>query len=497
MRYLINDSVFVRYPMLAYRMEEILKLSSLEGVLSFWKNDELFRKAVFIASPDLYDRAEKIVYKDNQNVFNDDSKKVLYSLYKYALRISCRSTPFGLFSAIGVATLLKKENKYLASKSKQKTLSITLDYEFSCQLAKHLTIKYGKKRWFRYTINNTVVKQRNEYQFLENHPNKGVNQQYISSINREEESDFIFDFLIERSEFSVQDLETIVSIHSFDVEEIIDELLRSSIIFPYYGPHILNDDAVFIEEVMNSPIEEFDLEFLKKIHMQLSIERIEEISIESLKQIQSLSNDFFGQECKRMHVFHFDSCDIVDVHCAADKLFPRSIEIMQLQEFFIQSENSRLNKFKEDFLRKYENEMVPLWQVFDPKRGLESVYSNLDRGDIFDNLVIGGGLKGKSISLEKEIKSRLFVDVKTKEIYLRQKNTNKKLLLGEKMDNIISVFFKPVLIDNKTMYVVYNVDNINYTNFISRFSIKNAKVEELCDQYVKNEGSQDNVIFPL
>ena len=68
-------------------------------------NDELFREAIYLATPSLYEALSK----EDSSDFSSLPDKVRISLFKYIIRITCRPTPFGLFAGCGTGEVKELE----------------------------------------------------------------------------------------------------------------------------------------------------------------------------------------------------------------------------------------------------------------------------------------------------------------------------------------------------------------------------------------------------
>lgn len=79
----------VRFPM--WPIEYYERFHTKESLFDCFDNDELFREAIYLASPQLYFSLKKE---------RKDAGPLSLSLLKYAIRMTSRSTPFGLFSFV-------------------------------------------------------------------------------------------------------------------------------------------------------------------------------------------------------------------------------------------------------------------------------------------------------------------------------------------------------------------------------------------------------------
>ena len=90
------STLFVRSPIMPLQaLEEVL--SSTQSIKAFF-TQPLVSEALYLASPALWEEAQKAVNNSTLNVVQE--KKILISLAKYAIRMCTRCVPFGLFAGI-------------------------------------------------------------------------------------------------------------------------------------------------------------------------------------------------------------------------------------------------------------------------------------------------------------------------------------------------------------------------------------------------------------
>src|SRR5258708_30706067 len=96
-------------------------------------NDNYFKEAIYLASPDLYIEATK--WQSNELPVKE-TEKLMLTLLKYWLRMSARCTPFGIFAGSSVGSLSDKTSVVLSEKGEHRR-SLRLDMNYLCELAQH------------------------------------------------------------------------------------------------------------------------------------------------------------------------------------------------------------------------------------------------------------------------------------------------------------------------------------------------------------------------
>lgn len=108
MRYKAENFFMVRIPIFSINehLEIINEDKNMSEQVQALINNEIFMEGIAVASPELYKRVEKA--KREGTVLGD--KKIYNSLLKYAIRAYSRTTPFGLFTGIGIGLFSDNTN---------------------------------------------------------------------------------------------------------------------------------------------------------------------------------------------------------------------------------------------------------------------------------------------------------------------------------------------------------------------------------------------------
>ncbi|MDF2886241.1 MAG: hypothetical protein K0R23_626 [Lacrimispora sp.] len=141
------DEFMIRFP---FRNEERLNLDE-ESVLEFCK-DCVFQEQILIASHNLY--ATMITYINNPKSLSVKQKRdFLISIRKYMVRSVTRTTPFGLFSAVGTGSFSKETQLSIDTDKIHK--SVYADTQWLFKLVEKLESEYKKQ--IRFSINQACM----------------------------------------------------------------------------------------------------------------------------------------------------------------------------------------------------------------------------------------------------------------------------------------------------------------------------------------------------
>ncbi|WP_342089050.1 lantibiotic dehydratase [Dyadobacter sp. OTU695] len=121
-----------------------------------------FRQAIYLASPSLH---SALAGYDKQSP-EKSRRKVLFSLYKYVIRMSTRPTPFGFFSVTGTGILAEgsKLSGPVITKAKK---TIRLQMNVLIQVASWIENQQHPEHPIRYVANNSLYRARTAYRYIE------------------------------------------------------------------------------------------------------------------------------------------------------------------------------------------------------------------------------------------------------------------------------------------------------------------------------------------
>jgi len=485
------NQFIVRSPSLGTLYNELSSIKSYKDILGFWRKYSMLQEAIYIASPDFYSAIKTIEKKE---IFSEKEKRGLLALYRYIIRITTRSTPFGLFSSTSIGS-----TSQLIIPMLEDNIAITIDTGYAYKLIEYLYKKYGKHSWFKYRVNSSIYEWKNEYRYIENSLYHFVFRFKISSIAKDEIITQIISYLLHCKVFTYKDIFDKLNSIGCDEAEIdifIQELYENKIIYCYYGIHLLGDDVIFIEDFLSNPnIDTKDHFFLQNLLNITNIKNYNTIDFEAIRD----HNNFLDIENKSRPIFQMDLFNFkeykFDIKYSTDLLI--NAELIPL--IFSTSElkqHSKLATFKNDFLSKYENEKIPIQHLFDPSIGLESSYLNLDMGDIFDNFTIDKTLPTNNF--KKKILDYYFDRIVENDGNMHDPiQIDKMLEINYTNDHIqpptISIVYELLNINNNIFYLFKGHDLFSASNLLGRFTLKNDIITSLC--YKIDESERENKNF--
>lgn len=345
---------------------------------------DIFSESVFIASPVLHsERLRRESLDDSQK------QKVDTSIQKYYSRAKSRCTPYGLFA--GCSTGEIGDTTRLEIGAPENIVGVTrLDMNIVSSLVNKIEKMPEVQNQLLYYPNNSIYELGGKIRYVEYSLEK---QQRFHRITSVESSEYLADILKKAK-----------------VGSTVNQLSQSLV-----GDDISREDAVnFIKELIDAQILKSELEisvtgedpYKSLLH---KIEKIE--GIQSLKKSMhaimdmlvtintspvsgihslflSVLNilDGIGIAFESGRVFQVDMFKPCDNTCLSNEIVSEMTTVMVFLNKCSHAQspqtNDNLRRFKEEFVRRYEDEEVPLSDVLDLELGLGYPTGMSNNGDI-------------------------------------------------------------------------------------------------------------------
>ncbi len=357
---------------------------SFEEALLDWyqANDQLAGEAIFLASPVLYERYR--LWLEGKEV--SERQQLAMTLYQYLVRMTMRSTPFGLFSGCSFSVMDEELSTYIYNR-KSVSRYIRLDAEYLGALRNVLLSR--KEIWSRLTIfpNPTLYVAGDTFRYVELHHDGGDEQSFVTATDDTPFLRLILDSVGEGVTF--YDLvERLVAAGAEEAESIdyLSELLNSGILFFDLG--ITLTDPAQLEAIagklssarVTGPV----VDRLQELQGRMSCQeegigkyrRMEE-------SLEALGVKAAGRNIVQVDTFFETQKDEVIRHLFGS-LQSRLSKLMVLNRL---TENPALLRFKQRFNARYEEMEVPFNLVLDPETGIGYGSGDMDASDGYTPLL--------------------------------------------------------------------------------------------------------------
>lgn len=350
------------------------------------KNDlqknKAFSEALLVASPDL---SEGIVKGED---------RAQYSAHRYYQRSCTRSTPFGLFAGCSVGTIGKSTDILLVDQKEYKRIT-RLDMNYICALIQQIEKNKYIREQLCYYPNNSIYPVGSKLRFVEYYYYKTRRSHKISQIDCTDYIQKVLKMARTGALFS-ELIEVLIDdeVTNEDAAVFIHELIDIQLLMSELAPAVTNTKPLtsLIDKLKKiSLVEKQLIDVLSTIETQLStidsqsigntipiyqmiIKNIEKTKVDS--EIKYLFQADMYKPVQRATVSKRLIQDVQQALVFLNKITPPSIG------------KSNLLKFKENFLKRYDDREMPLLFVLDNELGIG--YADNISGDtspLVDDLV--------------------------------------------------------------------------------------------------------------
>lgn len=379
----VIDNYYLRTPLLPLKFyENFIETPSFHEL---FKN-KIFIEALYLASPSLYKQV--ISWKEQKLKDANKIKRLEYTILKYVSRISTRCTPFGLFAGCVVGKFNSETNIQL-NKIEMFNRFTKLDMSFLTSFKNFILNEEIVRNEVLFYPNNSLYKADENYRYVEYHLDKS-NRTY--SLQEIEESPYIDKVVKDSIDGKRIDqlAEVLVcnEISKKEAIEFIKELIENQILTSEIEPTITGKD--YFQKLIF---------FLKRFELPKINNNLWQIN-DSLKKLdQSIGcnlDEYFKiqKNLKNIEIsFNERTLFQTDTHISTKKnnlSYRVKKELRKSLMFFNyitpKVEQNHFEKFKSDFINRYENEEIPLNIVLDAEIGISYGQKRDDYNSLLENL---------------------------------------------------------------------------------------------------------------
>ncbi len=485
--YSFTNTAIVRTPLGEKQVN--LTWEKIQDIFSKKEN----REALFLGSPNIY---TALVSWEKGEAFQTDEelKNLKGSLYKYASRLSNRSTPFGMFATVAAVDVSSETALNIA----QSTFGRYTKYDmyFLGQLLPILTKENAIRSVLQYYPNNTIYTVFDKYRYVEYYFKDSVRFHKISEVEITEylalilekgkNGIFLKDLIpiLVSDEVSEQDAvefintliesQFIVSEIEFTItgEDYFDKLLKtfSQPRFDFYEGQVVQKLLDNLKNKINGLDQNRinDTDTYTQIHQFLDLE-INNVDIAKLFQVDSfrkMENGSLG----------FKTLKTVR---------PAITVLNKLQSRY---ENEALKEFKKQFQERYEEYEQPLVKVLDPDIGIGYGKRSGAKAPLVDELAISPNYaneKQVTLDAQKTLLLKKLIQA-TKNHHTSIELTDEEINKFEENESLypdtFSVFLNAFSEEGKEKVYLKSVSGTSANGLIGRFSHLDQKILDLCDE---------------
>lgn len=363
------DFYLLRVPKLPYNQIEKLNSSASREKLQkrlhqLYQNVEL-QDAIYLASKDLYH--QMLIWVTSTNAFEIDHSLFL-TLYKYALRMGTRATPFGLFAGVNMGTISRKPSSIILTG--ENSVHSRLDMNYTAEISSLLSTSTNIKEYLFFYLNSSLYKTHDSYRFYEFKIENKVRKYFLTSIK----STYYLEIVIEAARNGIEYSKLIGSLQSENVpvdmaKSFVDLLINNQILVSELEPRITGDEffGVLIERLKHSDRKMQYLPALSHINNLLTSNESLVVLCESITTvIENRIPEVYGK-----HLLQVDlKVKAKDNHINRKVILQISSELNELLPLSQSLIPKELLEFKRCFLERYEDKEVPLLEALDADLGI-------------------------------------------------------------------------------------------------------------------------------
>ena len=465
----------------------------------------IIAEAIYLASPTLYFQLER--WRNNEDFIDKKSKRLRLTLMKYLVRMSTRCTPFGLFSAVGTGELNSKTEIKLHSLNEFEKHS-NYDMHFLVSLANNLANNPKIKKQLKFYPNTSIYKIGDTFRYMEY---AYENKRRVYSLQAITSSDYLEIILDQHGGNTIKVLSEKledVGIDILEAEAFIDELIANQILVSEFEASVTGKD--FIEDLkqrllcfsgVNNEIELVE-------NLRASLKKIDKIIGNPIKSYQSITDLVLKSDVPYdiKYLIQTNTYSRFEINKLSYKILKKINQgIAFLNKISLLEKNDTLEKFKKDFIKRYDHEKMPLSKVLDIETGIGYIQNSnsLNSTPFLDDII--DATKSYRAKDEK-INLAPFQKILAKKLPLTlSKNSFILELYDEDFPKVdfdwsyapdtLSVMTE-ILIEDGKEKVIMNYCSNHACKLLGRFGADNKVIKNLLEEIVDKESAMNsNVIM--
>lgn len=369
--YEVANSFMLRAPLMSVEiLDEITACNDIVSLLHKYYSKEIVWEALFLSSPDLYE----MLLSWQKGIEPSSEKKFVFTLLKYLIRMSSRCTPFGLFAGV-CSGRFGDDTRVKISEPQMHALHVRPDMQFLCSLSDLLSKDTPVRTKLKYYPNTSLYDFANTYRYIEFFTDtEGIRKYRLQSTAKTPELKKILQ----------------QSISGVFLSELRDDLKKAG--------HTEDDAISYLTKLVDNQVLVGELEpnvsgegYFNRLFETLHSREIQHDLRELLREFERNIKQALKQGAKRISCYQ----NLFDLVTGARISFKKSTLIQadmrlgndacMLAESYKhqinnvlpilmkltrpKSQDNLLDKFKENFSRRYEMQEIPLNLALDAEAG--------------------------------------------------------------------------------------------------------------------------------
>jgi thiopeptide-type bacteriocin biosynthesis protein len=331
----------------------------------------IFKEALYLSSPSLVEELEKY---ESKGLNENESEKLLLSVYRYYLRAAFRCTPFGLFAGISIGSISSQTNILLSPTSQYKK-STRLDTHFLRSFVQRILNDESARSELKWYTNNSAYVVKDGLRFIEYRIDKDNQTHHLAHVDN---SAFIQQILLRaKGGATIAQLANVLvneEISHKEAEEFIIEMIGSCLLVSELEPMVTGSEyhIHLLDKLANIPTARHYFQQLQSI--VTALEETEKRGMGAHTQlyegiVTAVKNWQIDFDPGRLF-----QCDMLKPTHTCQISTNVTDELLKAIRFLSRiapaPSHYNLGKFIEAFEKRYESQEIPLLVVLDADTGI-------------------------------------------------------------------------------------------------------------------------------
>ncbi len=457
-------------------------------------------EGIYLASPALYDELQR--YLQEPAKFTPDKvSKMSRAIFKYLNRASGRCTPFGLFANCTVGRVTA-DMEMLEIPREGLMKHLRLDMDFLCDLANRMKAVPELRRHLVYYPNSAIYNLKGNTKYIEyKYGGQGNRSFHLSRIKPNTVMREILRLAANGLEYgSICD--GIIQLYDFerqDVEGYLDTLIGNNVLYSNIEPNVTGEaffDRLYrvVEKIGGiEPAVAPLLEKLNAVTVCIRDIRSGEGGVETYKELFEILKKLSHDGIVESRLFQMDTSKSSPSLAIGKTDVDQMIGVIEtMAALHQQEENPNLKKFRKAFVEKYEEQTVPLMELFDNETGLG--YKNArSLSDHFDTTQQRRTTAQEYLAFKKYME---FVRSGAGEIVLTEGDLRQYEGGHSRLPDAFSVMLNVLETEGRTMFSVNSV-SLSTTNLLGRFCHADGVLNNHVRELVRREETDTHVLAEI
>ncbi|WP_159477363.1 lantibiotic dehydratase [Dyadobacter sp. 3J3] len=344
---------------------EFLQDRGSDVLKNWYKNNPIAQEAIYLASGVLYERYVRWINDEKVS----ESDKLEITLYKYLVRMSTRSTPYGLF-ALATTGIIGDGTDMQVSGQDVLIKHTRLDMECMIAVKEWLIRQQSVRMQLTLSVNSSLYSAGNDFRYIEQVVDREQRNYFISSLEKNEYLTLILNQA--RDGIKIPELLTLLQNHEIEAVEaydFIDELIENRILVSELEPNVTG--ASYLDAMIEN-IALLDHTHLLTGHLSSLLQLLSQQD-NRVQMYQNLNEklDFLGIPTIKKDLVHVDTVALSENNQLSKKTV--STITQQLSRLFVLNRpksNPDLEEFKKRFQDRYQQQEVSLTMALDHQTGI-------------------------------------------------------------------------------------------------------------------------------